>query len=92
MTTVEYVPSYFDVRAYDPDKVHEPILQSAGLPEIFPARRIGEETYVDGGIVDNVPLAALADISGHAAISSCRSMRKWTKVPSARTWRPTSSA
>jgi hypothetical protein len=66
-TTIEYVPAYFDVCAY-PGDVNELILQSAGLPEIFPARRIGENTYVDGGIADNVPLAALADMHGHAAI------------------------
>lgn len=38
------------------------------MPEIFPARRIGDDTFVDGGIVDNVPLAALADVPGQATI------------------------
>ncbi len=68
VTTIEYVPSHFDLRAADPSTVHELILQSAGLPEIFPARRIGNDTYVDGGIVDNVPLAALANVPNQAAI------------------------
>ena len=68
VTTVEYVPSHFNVRTADAGMVHELILQSAGLPEIFPARRIGEYSYVDGGIVDNVPLTALADVPDQAAI------------------------
>jgi predicted acylesterase/phospholipase RssA len=68
VTTVEYVPSHFNVCTADAGMVHELILQSAGLPEIFPARRIGEYSYVDGGIVDNVPLAALADVPDQAAI------------------------
>lgn len=61
-STVEYAPTHFDVRKYDPAHVSELILQSAGLPEIFPARRFGGHTYVDGGVVDNEPLAALAEI------------------------------
>jgi hypothetical protein len=60
-STVEYVPAHFDVRKYNPALVTELILQSAGLPEIFPARRFGGRTYVDGGVVDNEPLAALAE-------------------------------
>jgi len=61
-STVEYVPAHFDVRKYNPALVTELILQSAGLPEIFPARRFGGHTYVDGGVVDNEPLAALAEM------------------------------
>jgi hypothetical protein len=58
-TTVEYLPCHFDLRHQSPDEVLPLVLQSAGLPELFPARRIGEQSYVDGGIVDNEPLAAL---------------------------------
>ena len=67
VTTVEYVPTHFNLSRVDPHKVHELILQSAGLPEIFPARRIGNDSFVDGGIVDNIPLAALAEVPGHTA-------------------------
>jgi hypothetical protein len=67
-TTVEYVPTHFDVCKYNPALVTELILQSAGLPEIFPARRFGGHTYVDGGVVDNEPLAALAEIEGLSRI------------------------
>ena len=68
VTTIEYVPSHFNLSEADSHMVHELILQSAGLPEIFPARRIGNDTYVDGGIVDNVPLTALADVPGQSAL------------------------
>ena len=67
-STMEYVPKHFNVCAEPPGRMQELILQSAGLPEIFPARRFDGVTYVDGGIADNEPLAALADISGHSTI------------------------
>lgn len=34
----------------------EPILASAALPSVFPMVTIGERRYIDGGVVDNVPL------------------------------------
>jgi hypothetical protein len=58
-TTVEYLPCHFDLRRQPPGEVLPLVLQSAGLPELFPARRFGDQAYVDGGIVDNEPLAAL---------------------------------
>ena len=48
--------------------MHELILQSAGLPEIFPARQFDGVTYVDGDIADNEPLAALVNVPGHSTI------------------------
>lgn len=60
-SSVEYVPSHFDVRREEPARIHEMILQSAGLPEIFPAREFDGQVYVDGGIVDNEPVAALVE-------------------------------
>lgn len=65
---VEYVPTHFDVTREDPARIHDLILQSAGLPEIFPARRFDGDSYVDGGIVDNEPLAALAGLGGHELV------------------------
>ena len=60
LTTVEYLPTHFDLQQVAPSQVHELVLQSAGLPEIFPARCFNGHNYVDGGTADNVPLAALA--------------------------------
>ena len=65
---VEYVPTHFDVSNGDPVHLRELILQSAGLPEIFPARRWDGRAYVDGGTADNEPLAALANIEGLSRI------------------------
>jgi predicted acylesterase/phospholipase RssA len=67
-STVEYVPSYFNVCDEPPGRMQELILQSAGLPEIFPARQFDGFTYVDGGIADNEPLAALVNVPGHSTI------------------------
>jgi predicted acylesterase/phospholipase RssA len=67
-STIEYVPDHFDVRTQPPARMRELILQSAGLPEIFPARRFGDRTYVDGGLADNEPLTALVGVPGQATI------------------------
>lgn len=68
LDTVEYVPTHFDVRKTEPGQLTELILQSAGLPEIFPVRRFAGEPFVDGGLADNQPLTALAALPGQAAI------------------------
>jgi predicted acylesterase/phospholipase RssA len=68
VSTVEYVPTHFDVSKSDPSLVLDLILQSAGLPEIFPARRWNGYNYVDGGIVDNEPVAALTQVEGLSRI------------------------
>jgi hypothetical protein len=59
--TIEYVPYYFDLRNVTPELFHDLILQSAGLPEIFPKRSFGDHSFVDGGIVDNEPLTTIAE-------------------------------
>ena len=33
-------------------------IASSSVPMVFPARRLGDETYVDGGCLQNIPLAA----------------------------------
>ena len=38
------------------------LLSSAAIPGFFPARQVGDQTYVDGGVVTNTPLSpAIAD-------------------------------
>jgi NTE family protein len=39
----------------------EAILASAAIPAIFPPVRIGNELFVDGGVVDNVPISRAID-------------------------------
>lgn len=66
--TIEYVPYYFDIRKVNEGQFHELILQSAGLPEIFPERTFGEHSFIDGGIVDNEPVTAIAKRNGVSCI------------------------
>jgi len=33
-------------------------IASSSVPMVFPARQLGDETYVDGGVLQNIPLAA----------------------------------
>jgi NTE family protein len=40
----------------------EPILASAALPSVYPVVRIGGRRYLDGGVVDNVPLARAVEL------------------------------
>jgi len=39
----------------------EAILASAAIPAIFPPVRIGNELFIDGGVVDNVPISRAID-------------------------------
>jgi predicted acylesterase/phospholipase RssA len=41
---------------------HDAVLASAAIPGIFPAIRIGDDPYVDGGILMNTPLKAAIDL------------------------------
>jgi hypothetical protein len=36
------------------------LVQTAAIPEVFPARRIGGHALVDGGVADNTPILAVA--------------------------------
>lgn len=38
------------------------MLASASVPGVFPAREIGDEHYVDGGCLQNIPLKAAVDL------------------------------
>ena len=40
----------------------EPILASAALPSVYPIVRIGGRRYLDGGVVDNVPIARAVEL------------------------------
>lgn len=40
----------------------EPIMASAALPSVYPMVHIGDRRFVDGGVVDNVPLARAVEL------------------------------
>lgn len=44
----------------DDETVYKLLLASAALPLAFPSREVNGQSYVDGGLADNVPLKALA--------------------------------
>lgn len=44
----------------DDETVYNLLLASAALPLAFPSRKVNGQSYVDGGLADNVPLKALA--------------------------------
>jgi len=50
---------YFDSRDMDLDVAH--IMASGALPPAFPAVRIGDDAYWDGGIFSNTPIEAVLD-------------------------------
>jgi NTE family protein len=54
----EFRPSRDPLRAYATSQIHaEHVLASAALPLLFPARRIGDAYYCDGGLRFNTPIA-----------------------------------
>jgi predicted acylesterase/phospholipase RssA len=54
-----WVPDYVRLDQLPPASVHEVLLQSAGLPGIFPVKIVLGEEAIDGGLCDNLPLAPL---------------------------------
>jgi predicted acylesterase/phospholipase RssA len=54
-------PEYINLQCSDPELTQKLLLQTAALPEIFPARAICGELFVDGGLADNTPILGVAD-------------------------------
>ncbi len=53
------VPVYFDIRKQNTGLIPNILLASSAIPLIFPDITIEGDTYIDGGIEDNVPIAPL---------------------------------
>lgn len=52
---------YFHVQKFlEDENFYKVLLASAALPLAFPKQEVGDKSYVDGGLADNVPLEALA--------------------------------
>ena len=69
----------------------EGVLASASVPLIFPPRPMAEDAYVDGGVIDNVPVDAAARL-GATASSPCWPCPWSSRRTSATTPRPAGSA
>lgn len=52
-------PIYFDIRKQKTVLIPDILLASSAIPLIFPDITIEGDTYIDGGIEDNVPIAPL---------------------------------
>ncbi|MGI6366112.1 MAG: patatin-like phospholipase family protein [Bacillota bacterium] len=55
-------PVYFRIDGLAPAEIAPVLLASSAIPFVFDAIQIGEKTYVDGGLVDNVPIRPLYDL------------------------------
>jgi NTE family protein len=47
---------------------HETVLASAAIPEVFPPVTLGNYTYIDGGIINNIPTCSIPEINNYAHI------------------------
>ena len=58
------VTTVFGLPSLDTVSVHEALRASAAIPGIFPPRRIGDRFYIDGGLVELLPvrLAKVLDV------------------------------
>lgn len=57
-----FLASYQNLRLIgDVEEIRRFVVQSAGLPEIFPRRSVGGKPAVDGGVADNLPLTPVLD-------------------------------
>lgn len=43
-------------------QVVDPIMASAALPAVFPPVTIGDRRYIDGGVIDNVPISRAVEL------------------------------
>lgn len=53
---------YLRMDGSEPDKIKQIAMASSALPMIFPWQRMDGNTYLDGGIADNVPVKPLYDL------------------------------
>lgn len=58
---------YFNLQEYDIDEMKKILLASSAISGIFPEEKIGSNYYIDGGLVDNLPIKPLYD-DGHRTI------------------------
>ncbi|MFA7231496.1 MAG: patatin-like phospholipase family protein [Victivallaceae bacterium] len=63
------------------------VMASSAIPEVFPPVEIGGKTYLDGGVINNIPMIPIASIPQyeHIYIILCNedtktNKRAWTKI------------
>ena len=62
-------------------------LASSAIPEVFPPVKVGAELYVDGGVINNIPMPKIKDIENyeHIYIILCnkdtkKNKKSWSKI------------
>ena len=69
---------YFNLQEYDVAEMKKILLASSAIPGIFPEEKIGGNYYIDGGLVDNLPIKPLYD-DGYRAIIAVQCSRDSTE-------------
>lgn len=57
-----------DARWFSSGPVIEPILASAALPGVFPPVPIADELFIDGGVIDNVPISRAVELGAERIV------------------------
>ncbi len=65
---LRYTPIYKDLRELSDDGIREHVIQSAGLPEVFPRRVVSGAPVVDGGLADNTPIKPVLEADAFVVI------------------------
>ena len=52
----EFIPKYFKINEHSVDNVKRILLATSALPMIYESQNVEEKHYLDGGMVDNVPI------------------------------------
>ena len=55
----DFKTTYFHVNGTEPEKIKKMLMASAAIPVLFDTIKIDGKHYVDGGVVDNVPIKPL---------------------------------
>lgn len=54
--SIELLPRYFKINDYEEEDIRKILLATSAIPMIYECEKIEEVIYLDGGIVDNVPI------------------------------------
>lgn len=72
----------FKLNGQSPQNIKDILLSSCSLPAVFGEKKMRQDTYYDGGITDNVPVAPLAGEGCAHAIVVCLNKSSRVHTPS----------
>lgn len=65
----------------DAAALHNLIIASGGVPPFMPVTKVGDRPAFDGGLVDNVPVAPLAEVEQQGGRTLVLLTRRYKKIP-----------